>query len=65
MINVNHQDIINIIQMPKEVISVVHTEITQTFELYVFCSALVEGQIGYKMFYCDLEVFTYQDTLEK
>ena len=58
----NKPDIINMLELPETVIEVINTEITQTNEYFVLCQSFVEGNIGYTMFYCDLDIYTNKET---
>jgi hypothetical protein len=47
--------------MADEVVEIINTEITQTYELYILCLTLVKdghpSETCYKLFNCDLENF--------
>jgi hypothetical protein len=56
----NNPGIINRINLPPNVIEIVDSDITETYELYLMCKAMVgptRNEIGYVLLAIDLDKF--------
>ena len=53
------------LELPEFVIEVINTEITQTNEYFVLCQSIVNDEIGFTMFYCDLDIYKEMETETK
>ena len=59
LINLNKPDIINRIELPRNILEVVDAEITDAYKLFIMC----QGRDGYRLLRVDLN--SYDDMIEQ